>query len=102
MKVVQGDDYEWEMKVFYFNHKIKQIFWMLPTAVEKKLTCLFISCLHCLMTQIQLLRETLLKVKSSGCANTVNTLNKVIAAFHEPENKIITSSIKSQGKVGCV
>ena len=40
------------------------------------------------------MKKTLLKVKSSGCANTVNTLNKLIAAFHEPENKIIiTSSI---------
>jgi hypothetical protein len=48
-------------------------------------------------------KETLLKVKSSGCANTVNGLNKVIADFHEPENKIIiTSSIKSQGKGDCV
>jgi hypothetical protein len=35
------------------------------------------------------MKETLLKVKSSGCANTVNSLNKLIAAFHEPENKII-------------
>ena len=40
------------------------------------------------------MKETLLKFKSSGCANTVNSLNKLIAAFHEPENKIIiTSSI---------
>ena len=38
------------------------------------------------------MKKTLLKVKSSGCANTVNTLNKLIAAFHEPENKIIITS----------
>ena len=40
------------------------------------------------------MKKTLLKVKSSGCVNTVNSLNKLKAAFHEPENKIIiTSSI---------
>ena len=29
------------------------------------------------------MKKTLLKVKSSGFANTVNTLNKLIVAFHK-------------------
>ena len=124
VKVVQGDDYEWEMEVFYFNHKSKQLepvspaphstpkslkkpLGFLQSVVEvdseilkvanssgEEINLSFDKLSPLLDDTDSTMKKTLLKVKSSGCANTVNTLNKLIAAFHEPENKIIiTSSI---------
>ena len=122
MKVVAGDDYEWEIEVFFFNNKskliepvspaphstpkhLKKSFGFIQSVVEvdsdilkivnssgEEINLAFDKMSPLIDDTDSTMKKTLLKVKSSGCATTVNTLNKLIAAFHEPENIIIIPS----------
>jgi hypothetical protein len=126
MKVVPGDEYEWEMEAFFHNFKTKELepLSSSPHSTPRHLKQSFgfiefmeqvdseiLKIVNIKGEEIHLkfdklspllddkdckMKKTLIQLKPSGCTSVVKSLNKLLVAFHDPENKVIIPSSVSE------
>ena len=119
LKVVPGDEYEYEMEAFFYNYKTKELeqissspqtmprdlkvpFGFVENVEEvdskimklvnkggKTILLEFDKLSPLLDDQDSTMKKTLIDLKPSGCSSIVETLKKLILAFHSGENLII-------------
>ena len=115
-KVVQGEQFTWEIEVFFFNFKTKQLEPLSSSSQSTprhlKIPFGFLKTVECVDTNLlsvinshgdtallcfdrlspllddtdNRMKSTLIHLKEKGCEKIVNTLNSLLEQFHKEEN----------------
>ena len=115
-KVVQGEKFNWEVEVFYFNYKQKELEPLSSSSQSTprhlKVPFGFVSSVECVDSSLisvknaygdkallifermsplldsedSRMKRTLIKLKDQGCEKIVKTLNALLEQFHKEEN----------------
>ena len=118
-KVVQGEQFTWEIEVFFFNFKTKQLEPLSSSSQSTprhlKISFGFLKTVECVDTNLlsvinsrgdtallcfdrlspllddtdNRMKSTLIHLKEKGCEKIVNTLNSLLKQFHKDEKSEI-------------